>query len=235
MAIRWQPAYRPLNSFSTIDREFDRLSRQLAWALRNADLNFDRASQINSQNKIKQAPKSTDQTAKELANKPVAKQAPISWRPVVELTDTSKNIELRFFLPGVTAENVDIQVTKATVTVSGDRPAPDRNADQKVWSEFRYGRFSRTVKLPVAIVNNQAKAEFSNGALTLTLPKVANVIDPVFKLTLGDSVNQSKTESLHLEPTDHVDRPEPEVNLPKTPAAPEQAEPASDAEKTWAA
>jgi hypothetical protein len=37
MVIRWQPAYRPLNSFSTIDREFDRLSRQLAWALRNAD------------------------------------------------------------------------------------------------------------------------------------------------------------------------------------------------------
>jgi HSP20 family protein len=71
---------------------------------------------------------------------------------------------LRFFLPGVAAENVDIQVTKEAVTVSGDRPAPEPKDGQKVWSEFSYGRFSRTVKLPVAVVNNQAKADFATAS-----------------------------------------------------------------------
>ncbi|AFY71528.1 hypothetical protein Pse7367_3288 [Thalassoporum mexicanum PCC 7367] len=46
MVIRWQPLYSQHNSFSTLDREFDRLQRQLEWALRDANLNSQR---LNSQ------------------------------------------------------------------------------------------------------------------------------------------------------------------------------------------
>jgi HSP20 family molecular chaperone IbpA len=168
MVIRRQPLYRPFNSpsmFSSIDREFDRLSRQLEWAVRNASPKMDRKIEQPDKTEMKDSDRPDQASDQTQAIEPISKTkttpAPIAWRPVVELADAGKNIELRFFLPGVAAENVDIQVTKEAVTVSGDRPAPEPQEGKKVWTEFRYGRFSRTIKLPEAVVNNQAQADFS--------------------------------------------------------------------------
>ncbi|AFY71527.1 heat shock protein Hsp20 [Thalassoporum mexicanum PCC 7367] len=144
---------------------------------------------------------------------------------MVELVNAADQVELNFFLPGVAAENIDIQITKEAVTVSGDRPAPAQDKDKKVWSEFRYGRFSRTIKLPVAVVNSEAKADFSNGKLSLTLPKLVEKVNQPYRLSLGQDRQPVEQPAL-------ADQKEPEVNLTENSAP---AEPTTEAEKTWAA
>jgi len=58
-------------------------------------------------------------------------------------------------------------------------------------SEFRYGNFQRVIPLPVPIQNEQVKAEFKNGVLTLTLPKVTEARRTV--VNLADSTDAVET------------------------------------------
>jgi len=61
-------------------------------------------------------------------------------------------------------------------------------------SEFRYGKYERVVGLPVAVQNDKVEANFSNGILTLTLPKVEKVQNRVFKVNLGNTEKPETTE-----------------------------------------
>nr|MBW4577561.1 Hsp20/alpha crystallin family protein [Aphanothece sp. CMT-3BRIN-NPC111] len=54
-------------------------------------------------------------------------------------------------------------------------------------SEFRYGKFQRMIPLPVHVQNDRVQAEFKNGILTLTLPKVENAQRRVVRINLGES------------------------------------------------
>ncbi|PMB08086.1 heat-shock protein Hsp20, partial [Fischerella thermalis CCMEE 5282] len=79
-----------------------------------------------------------------------------------------------------------------------------------IWSEFRYGQFQRIIPLPVSIKNEQVKAEFKNGVLTLTLPKVEAVKRKVVKLDLGvqeaarEAMTKERQHQEHLQDTMHT-------------------------------
>jgi HSP20 family protein len=107
------------------------------------------------------------------------------WTPTVELKDAGDNLVLRAQLPGMDAKDLDIQVTQEAVAIAGEHrqeEKSDRNGYFR--SEFRYGKFRRVVPLPVAIQNNKVQAEYKDGLLTLTLPKVETVRNQVVKLNL---------------------------------------------------
>jgi HSP20 family protein len=110
-----------------------------------------------------------------------------AWQPALELQDTDENIILRAELPGVDKNNINIQVTKEAVAISGEHRSARKTEDKGFFrSEFRYGNFQRIVPLPVQVENDKAKADFSNGILTLTLPKVHEARRTVVKLNLAD-------------------------------------------------
>lgn len=118
-----------------------------------------------------------------------------AWAPAMELQDTGEALELRAQLPGVDAKEIDIQVSKQSVAISGEyrQEHPTEN-NGYFKSEFRYGKFHRTVKLPVAVDNSQVVADYTNGILTLTLPKHVEVRNQVVKVSLIES-NQTPTET----------------------------------------
>jgi len=58
-------------------------------------------------------------------------------------------------------------------------------------SEFQYGRFSRTISLPVAIEQDQAEADYTNGILTLRLPKVEQAANQKVKIHLDNQSQQA--------------------------------------------
>lgn len=105
-----------------------------------------------------------------------------TWQPAIELQDTEESIILRSLLPGIEAKDLDIRVTTEAVAISGEH----RQAQNYVRSEFRYGKFQRVVALPVAVQNERVSAEFKDGILTLTLPKVVDVRRKVVKVNLTD-------------------------------------------------
>jgi HSP20 family protein len=55
----------------------------------------------------------------------------------------------------------------------------------------KYGKFSRTIGLPVGIKQDQVEADYSNGILSLRLPKVEDAVNHKVKINLGGQSNQA--------------------------------------------
>lgn len=108
------------------------------------------------------------------------------WTPAIELQDSGNAFVLRAQLPGIDAKDLDVQVTKDAVSLSGEHHQENRSEENGFFrSEFRYGKFQRVIPLPVEVQNDQVKAEFKDGILSLTLPKVEQA--KVVKLNLTGS------------------------------------------------
>ncbi len=74
-------------------------------------------------------------------------------------------------IPGIKAEDLNIQVVNETVTISGEfTHGRDENANY-ILVERPEGRFSRTVTLPSPLNAGKAEADLTNGVLTLRVPK----------------------------------------------------------------
>lgn len=110
------------------------------------------------------------------------------WAPAVRLVDRGHEFVLTAHLVGVTAADLDVQVSADVVSISGTRKAPEAPAEAEakvLYDDTRYGSFQRMVNLPDAVQNDQVVADFSHGVLTLTLPKVAEARNKVVKISLG--------------------------------------------------
>jgi len=108
-----------------------------------------------------------------------------AWAPAVELKSTDTDLIVRVELPGIDAKDLDVQVTREAVAISGEYKSESKTENGQIFrSEFRYGSFHRVVPLPIAVQNDQVKAEFTDGVLTLTLPKVEATRPKVVKVNL---------------------------------------------------
>lgn len=77
------------------------------------------------------------------------------------------------WVPGVTAEDLRIEVLEDTVTLEGTFKAPEEN-DYLV-REIPSGAFRRVIQLPTALEAGEAEAELRDGVLTLRVPKAKAV------------------------------------------------------------
>lgn len=112
------------------------------------------------------------------------------WSPAIELNDAGENLMLKAQLPGLKQDDIDVTATRDSVTISGEyRHESDR--EQSYGSEFRYGKFSRTISLPVGIKQDQVEADYSDGILSLRLPKVEDAVNRSVKINLGGQSNQA--------------------------------------------
>ncbi|MDJ0690329.1 MAG: Hsp20/alpha crystallin family protein [Xenococcaceae cyanobacterium MO_188.B32] len=114
-----------------------------------------------------------------------------TWTPAMELLDESDNLILRMQLAGIDRQDIDIQVTKESVTISGERHRREAETSRCLHSEFNYGKFQRQISLPVPVINTQATANYEAGMLTLILPKVEEARQRVVKVNLADAVSIS--------------------------------------------
>ena len=81
-------------------------------------------------------------------------------------------------VPGVKAEELNIETEGNTVKVSGELIAPAISADEKVQtlrSEIGYGKFSRAFEMPEDIDADKIEANLDNGVLTVRVPKAETV------------------------------------------------------------
>ncbi len=123
------------------------------------------------------------------------RQSATSWQPAIELQDTEDDLVLRSQIPGVDGKDIDIHVTREAVAISGEHRFEKKTQEKGFFrSEFRYGNFQRVIPLPVPIQNDQVKADFRNGVLTLTMPKVTEARRTVVKLNLADSTDDALKE-----------------------------------------
>jgi HSP20 family protein len=94
--------------------------------------------------------------------------------PSLDLYEKNGNLVLDVELPGIDKKDVKVSYTDITVTIQGESKQEKEEKKEGYYrSERQYGSFYRSIPLPQPVDFAQAKAEFKDGVLTITLPKTA--------------------------------------------------------------
>ena len=103
--------------------------------------------------------------------------------PAIDMFQTDDEIVVKAALPGIKADEVQINITGEVLTLKGE-VKHEEEKKEKAWHirEQRYGSFERSVVLPTDVIADKAKADFENGILTITLPKAEEVKPKVISI-----------------------------------------------------
>lgn len=92
--------------------------------------------------------------------------------PLINLTEDKENYFIRAELPGMMAEDLDIQVVERRLALSGERKILSEGEDVRYHRRERdAGKFSRMIDLPGEINSERIEAKMVNGLLTVVIPK----------------------------------------------------------------
>lgn len=109
-----------------------------------------------------------------------------SFAPAAEVNETDTEVHLRLEVPGMEADDLDVEVTDKTVAIKGERKSESETSEQGSFrSEFYYGQFERVIPLPSRIEKDEVTAEYKNGVLSLTLPKAPEEAKKSVKVNLS--------------------------------------------------
>ena len=94
------------------------------------------------------------------------------WVPAMDLVEEGDSLVLRADLPGMSHDDVNVEVKDGVLTISGERQAEQRKEEQGYYRvERSFGSFSRSLTLPEGIDPDKVSAEFDNGVLEVRIPK----------------------------------------------------------------
>ena len=94
------------------------------------------------------------------------------WTPALDVFEDKDNIVVRAELPGMKKEEIQLSLHENCLSLSGERKSEETHKDQEVYRAERFfGRFQRTVTLPIPVAADKVKAQYKDGILTVTLPK----------------------------------------------------------------
>jgi|PlaIllAssembly_1097288.scaffolds.fasta_scaffold01706_2 HSP20 family protein len=92
--------------------------------------------------------------------------------PNIDMYDRKTEIVVKAELPGVERDNIDLTITRDTITMKGESRREAEIKEEDYYSrEISYGNFTRSVTLPAEVESEKAKATFKNGILEIVLPK----------------------------------------------------------------
>ncbi len=92
--------------------------------------------------------------------------------PELNIYETDKAFEITVELPGMSKEDFDISLDNNVLTISGERKAHEENGRRYHRVESRFGTFSRSMPLPNVIDAEKIEANYENGVLAITIPKL---------------------------------------------------------------
>ncbi len=94
------------------------------------------------------------------------------WLPALDLAEREDALLVKAELPGMKAENIDISVTGNVLTLSGEKKDDvEEQKDSYYHVERRHGYFRREITLPSDVDADRIDASYTDGVLTITLPK----------------------------------------------------------------
>jgi len=92
------------------------------------------------------------------------------WTPQIEMFERDGQLVIRADLPGVSKDDVNVEITDDAITISGERRQEHEEKGEGYYrTERSYGSFYRQIPLPEGVSANDAKATFNNGVLEVTL------------------------------------------------------------------
>ena len=93
------------------------------------------------------------------------------WAPDIDVYQRDDQLVIKADLPGLRKDEVSVDIADDAVTIQGERKT-ERQDDREGYfrSERSYGSFCRVIPLPEGAMTDQAKANFHDGVLEVTLP-----------------------------------------------------------------
>jgi HSP20 family protein len=108
------------------------------------------------------------------------------FTPVLDVRETEDDYLVMVDVPGVKSEDVSIEVSEQVLSISGSRVPVETGRAQVI--ERPYGSFVRNLTLPKGVDSEQIKADYSDGVLTLHIPKPAQIKPK--KIAIGGTQKQ---------------------------------------------
>ena len=109
------------------------------------------------------------------------------WMPAVNVEETTDELVLTAELPGMTRDDVEIEVENNILTIRGERREERTEGEEKryhLW-ERHYGSFQRSFTLPRTVRADDISADYENGLLKIRMPKAAEA--RTRKIEIGSS------------------------------------------------
>lgn len=93
--------------------------------------------------------------------------------PRSHVSEDAANYYVKFEIPGIKKDQIKVELTNNTLSVSAERKEETKRDDEKQhFSEIAYGSYYRSMTLPTAVDEKKIDASFENGVLSLRLPKI---------------------------------------------------------------
>lgn len=108
---------------------------------------------------------------------PLNIKKPSTWRPAIEVKQNDANYKVKVQLPGIKKDNINIELDNDFMTIVAEtqEEKEEKKEEEKNerfhTSEFRYGKYVRTISFDQPIKADDAKAKYKDGVLTITIPK----------------------------------------------------------------
>jgi HSP20 family protein len=98
----------------------------------------------------------------------------MGWNPPVQMTERDDSIEVSAELPGMTKDDVDVELENNVLTIRGEKKQQkeEKEKDHYVFERY-YGSFQRSFSLPAPVDESKVKADFKAGVLKIHLEKSA--------------------------------------------------------------
>ena len=91
----------------------------------------------------------------------------------LDVVETPEAYVVKAEVPGVAKDKIEVKVEDRDVTIALEFRDETKSNGKALWQERRFGKASRTIRLPEPVDANAAEAKHVDGVLQLTLPKVA--------------------------------------------------------------
>ena len=108
------------------------------------------------------------------------------WMPM-DAVRRGDHVELRFDLPGVSPDSIDVSVERNVLTVKAERAWIPGEGDEILARERTHGAWTRQVLLGDALDTDALKAAYQDGVLSLTIPVAERAKPRKVEITVGDA------------------------------------------------
>jgi len=109
-----------------------------------------------------------------------------AWLPAVDVSETDGEFVVRAELPGMSHEDIDINVQDNILTLKGEKKQEKKEEHENFHRLERcYGSFSRSFTLPAGVKTEDIKATFKDGILQVAMPKAEEAKVKKIAITAG--------------------------------------------------
>jgi HSP20 family protein len=113
-----------------------------------------------------------------------------AWAPSVDAYETENELVIKADLPGTTEKDLDVRVENNMLTIGGERKFEQEVKEENyLRMERSYGSFHRTFSLPNTVDTQAIRAQYTDGVLTVTLPKRAESKPKQVKVNVTNGKN----------------------------------------------